>query len=820
MKIDLNVSWDQVGGLKGHVNKLKEMILLPLLYPQEFASFHIQPPRGVIFHGPPGTGKTLVARVLASEASKHGQKVSFYMRKGADCLSKWVGEAERQLRMLFTEAYKNQPSIIFFDEIDGLAPVRSSRQDQIHSSIVSTLLALMDGLDKRGKVIVIGATNRIDSIDPALRRPGRFDRELLFNLPSRSARKHIFKIHTKAWDPPVDDELLHSLAEKTAGYCGADIEGLTREAFLHCFRRTYPQIYDSKKRLKLTRKLIPNSEDFSMALLDVVPSSKRSNVVYARPLPKFLQPLLQNQFEEIKQVQKQTFPLGVITKSQIANLELSRNSKVQNESAFKRLPQKPDQPRLLISGPIGYGQSFLGPAILHELEEFPTYSIDLPTLLGSPQGSADEVLFNLVKQARRNSPSILYWPRVNTWWECLQSHTRRNILELIRDTPDDVPVYVIATSEVDREILGALDQELLYLFPKDETVTLRLPDEQELREFWKPLGEKCVRPLQHKDGFGDFQDVPATPTPAAKMEMKSEEDEKKVVDARISEENLDFTRLRIYLRTVLTRCKKHFPRFEKAIQPDENNDIVSTDFGLQDFREIVNDAKDAEPMTVKTFLDQMDDLVRQVKDSYADGPDESDIGREYVNEACHLQDTCLTMVANGDANLFQRCQDAFDRRMTNKDGLELLDKNEPSQKKRKKERKQKKPAAKKKKPEKKKKNSAPKPKKKPVLLPPPPLFIGPERPEIDESLLKETMEEIIEKSKNMPIHLLRKWRGAFEAIVYRYSDQKDRRGLVKELSGKLQTLVQNKGAEHIFYSDAEVSTDISNADELKNLALE
>eukprot|EP00494_Astrolonche_serrata_P006598 UN06622 len=221
LKVDINIDWNVVGGLKGHVMKLKEMILLPLLYPEEFDNFKIQPPRGVLFHGPPGTGKTLVARVLAAEASKQGKKISFYMRKGADVLSKWVGEAERQLPLLFSEAHKNQPSIIFFDEIDGLAPVRSSRQDQIHSSIVSTLLALMDGLDKRGQIVIIGATNRIDSIDPALRRPGRFDRELAFNLPSRGARKQIFEIHTKDWKPKPNVKIIESLASRSAGFCGA-----------------------------------------------------------------------------------------------------------------------------------------------------------------------------------------------------------------------------------------------------------------------------------------------------------------------------------------------------------------------------------------------------------------------------------------------------------------------------------------------------------------------------------------------------------------------------------------------------------------------
>ncbi|ORX89771.1 AAA-domain-containing protein, partial [Basidiobolus meristosporus CBS 931.73] len=185
------VGFDSIGGLDSHIQSLKEMVLLPLLYPEIYTQFSITPPRGVLFYGPPGTGKTLVARALANSCSTDSQKIAFFMRKGADCLSKWVGEAERQLRLLFEEAKAWQPSIIFFDEIDGLAPVRSSKQEQVHSSIVSTLLALMDGLDNRGQVVVIGATNRIDAIDPALRRPGRFDREFYFSLPSYVARRTI-----------------------------------------------------------------------------------------------------------------------------------------------------------------------------------------------------------------------------------------------------------------------------------------------------------------------------------------------------------------------------------------------------------------------------------------------------------------------------------------------------------------------------------------------------------------------------------------------------------------------------------------------------
>lgn len=225
------------------IKSLQEMTLLPLLYPEVFQRLGVTPPRGVLFHGPPGTGKTLMARALAASCRANGKSIcessdilwerrvfipatAFFMRKGADCLSKWVGEAERQLRLLFEEARNTQPSIIFFDEIDGLAPVRSSKQDQIHASIVSTLLALMDGMDNRGQVIVIGATNRPDAVDPALRRPGRFDREFYFPLPNLDARERILRIMTRkweGWESEKGEESAKGLAKLTKGYGGADL---------------------------------------------------------------------------------------------------------------------------------------------------------------------------------------------------------------------------------------------------------------------------------------------------------------------------------------------------------------------------------------------------------------------------------------------------------------------------------------------------------------------------------------------------------------------------------------------------------------------
>ena len=225
------------------------------------------------------------------------------MRKGADVLSKWVGEAERQLRLLFEEAKRCQPSIIFFDEIDGLAPVRSAKQDQIHASIVSTLLALMDGLDSRGQVVVIGATNRIDALDPALRRPGRFDRELLFALPTLEGRRQILDVHTRMWKPAPSGEFKDRLAAKCVGYCGADIKSLCAEASLAALRRRYPQIYQSTQRLRIsTDEVVVTDADFEVAFEAIVPSARRSakGGIVAEPLPAYAEPLLRSQVDHIK----------------------------------------------------------------------------------------------------------------------------------------------------------------------------------------------------------------------------------------------------------------------------------------------------------------------------------------------------------------------------------------------------------------------------------------------------------------------------------------------------------------------------------------
>lgn len=383
--VDMQVDFSKVGGLANHINQLKEMVNLPLLYPEVYQRFKMTPPRGVLFHGPPGTGKTLLARALANSIGTGGRKITFYMRKGADALSKWVGEAEKQLRLLFEEARRTQPSIIFFDEIDGLAPVRSSKQEQIHASIVSTLLALMDGMDGRGQVIVIGATNRPDNIDPALRRPGRFDREFYFGLPDVDARKSILDIHTKDWG--LADDFKQSLAENTKGYGGADLRALCTEAALNSIQRTYPQIYSSDVKLIVDpNKINIAATDFMISIKKMIPSSERSATSGAAPLPKTIKPLLEDQFYTIVEYLKNILP----NKPKTTALEealLEPYEDTDHGFGRENLLQDFDKsrvfrPRLLVSGVPGMGQGYIAAAILHQLERVHVQKLDLATVLG------------------------------------------------------------------------------------------------------------------------------------------------------------------------------------------------------------------------------------------------------------------------------------------------------------------------------------------------------------------------------------------------------------------------------------------------------
>ncbi len=662
---DTNVRWDAIGGLGSHVKTLHEMVVLPLLYPELFARFSVTPPRGVLFHGPPGTGKTLVARALANTCSLPGKPVAFFMRKGADCLSKWVGEAERQLRLLFEQATKMQPSIIFFDEIDGLAPVRSARQDQIHASIVSTLLALMDGLDSRGKVIVIGATNRVDSIDPALRRPGRFDRELLFALPSLQARSEILKIHTKSWNPSLPESLINELASKSAGYCGADLKALCTEASLLAMRRAFPQLYDLSNDISNSglRFLVdPNqinieAQDFALALENITPASHRSTLSFIKQLPINLAPLLGNAVSKIAQLSAAIFPLGAKSKSQQASAGDIRDHCV----AMK--PLLPFRPRLLIDGLPGSGQHHVGAAVLHLFENYPMASLDLPSVLGDAQcKSPEETCLRIFRELRRNAPAVLYWPMVVLWWETAEAALRASLQMLIENIPDDVPIFLIATSELPHEDMC---DELKSIFQPSFSARYEIPrpTEAEVEAFFSPLVDLINQPISFPMTT-PLSELPSLPlVPISNEESKQENLEISLSEAARAdlarEDEIVLATLRLRLRGVLDRLLKVFKSFE-FMEEDKCNEkygeVILQPLTLSAIQRKLNERK---YNCVGQFLADIDLIVQNVKElarysSLENSP--------RVNKAYHLQDTALTLVASEvEPKVARRCQEIASR---------------------------------------------------------------------------------------------------------------------------------------------------------------
>ncbi|KAH3899414.1 chromatin segregase YTA7 SCDLUD_004857 [Saccharomycodes ludwigii] len=503
--VDMNIDFNDVGGLDNYIDQLKEMVALPLLYPELYANFNITPPRGVLFHGPPGTGKTLMARALAASCSKtSGKKITFFMRKGADILSKWVGEAERQLRLLFEEAKNNQPAIIFFDEIDGLAPVRSSKQEQIHASIVSTLLALMDGMDNRGQVIVIGATNRPDAVDPALRRPGRFDREFYFPLPNEDARAKIIEIHTKKWTPLLPKKMILKIAQLTRGYGGADLRALCTEAALNSIQRRYPQIYQSSAKLKLDpSKVSVTAKDFILALEKIVPSSARSaNNFISQPLPKNIECLLNLQLESLKWELDRIIPTDSVTKKASKSMikyytEYEDDIDGDTDAAtldggfgkqefLKEINMaRVAKPRFLLSGPRGNGQQYIGSALLNYLEGFNVQTLDLGSIMSEATKTMEACVVQTFNEAKRRQPSVIYIPNFETWIKSVLPTVVYTLSSLLRTLKADDKILLMAICDGDLPVNNAFINE----FDFETVFELVKPSEKQRGEYFKELAQ-------------------------------------------------------------------------------------------------------------------------------------------------------------------------------------------------------------------------------------------------------------------------------------------------------------------------------------------
>ncbi|KAK5615379.1 hypothetical protein CRENBAI_002181, partial [Crenichthys baileyi] len=679
MNLDNSVKFDSVGGLSNHIQSLKEMVVFPLLYPEVFEKFKIQPPRGCLFYGPPGTGKTLVARALANECSQGDRKVAFFMRKGADCLSKWVGESERQLRLLFDQAYLMRPSIIFFDEIDGLAPVRSSRQDQIHSSIVSTLLALMDGLDSRGEIVVIGATNRLDSIDPALRRPGRFDREFLFSLPDKKARKHILEIHTRDWNPKLSETFLDELAEKCVGYCGADIKALCTEAALMALRRRYPQIYGSSVKLKLdVKSIVLGPGDFSKAMRTVVPASQRALAPPGRALSPSLRPLLASSFSSVLKALLRVFPHAQCTdrdntqvtggdnhlleedqysddnedgSASIYEVQPSASPKSPLSSPAMHRPflhfsssalQQPTayRPRLLLAGAPGSGQSsHLAPALLHHLDKLPVHRLDLPTLYSVSAKTPEESCAQVFREARRSVPSVVYMPHISEWWDTVSDTVKSTFLTLLHDVPSFSPVLILATAETQ---YSKVSEEVRSIFQRTygEVVLLCPPGEQEKRNFFSDLLlVQAARPPPRPRNTERCEEVLAVAeTPAPRV--LSEEEKRRLAE----QEDNTLRELRLFLRDVTKRLAtdKRFSVFSKPVDIEEVSDYLEVIRQPMDLSTVMTKIDTHQYLTAKDFLVDVDLICSNALEY---NPDKDPGDKVIRHRACSLNDTAHAIFA-------------------------------------------------------------------------------------------------------------------------------------------------------------------------------
>ncbi|KAG8133926.1 hypothetical protein E2320_011675 [Naja naja] len=650
MQIDTSVRFDSVGGLSDHISALKEMVVFPLLYPEVFERFKIQPPRGCLFYGPPGTGKTLVARALANECSHGDRRIAFFMRKGADCLSKWVGESERQLRLLFDQAFQMRPSIIFFDEIDGLAPVRSSRQDQIHSSIVSTLLALMDGLDNRGEIVVIGATNRLDSIDPALRRPGRFDREFLFTLPDKEARKEILKIHTREWTPKPSELFLQEVAERCVGYCGADIKSICTEAALCALRRRYPQIYTSSVKLQLDISSINiTAKDFVVAMQKTIPASQRAVASPGQALSTISKPLLENVLQRIMEVVQNVFPHAELAqkggnKSDFSNhvsepdlfysdeegptvFETGQKGSEKrthflnfNRSAYHQPTSC--RPRLLISGKPEYGQaSHLAPAVIHALEKFP-----------------------LICEAKRTAPSLIYIPNIHIWWGTIGHTLQATFTTLLQNIPSFAPIFLLATSDTHHE---ALPDEVKELFVDGfgEVFDVHLPSFEERRKFFESLIlHQAIKPpvSKKKAVLQALEVLPVAPPPEPRQLTEREV-------KQLEEQEEDTLReLRIFLRNVTHRLAidKRFRAFTKPVDLHEVTDYVTVIKQPMDLSTIISKIDLHQYLSAKDYLKDIDLIYRLIR-----------------HRACFLKDTAYAIIKEEmDENFEQLCEEIQESR--------------------------------------------------------------------------------------------------------------------------------------------------------------
>ena len=375
------IAYEDIGGIGSQLQKVREMIELPLKHPELFRRLGIDPPKGVLLHGPPGTGKTMIAKAVASEVNAHFKSIN-----GPEIISKYYGESEKQLREVFVEAGENSPAIIFIDEIDSICPKREDVSGEVERRVVAQMLSLMDGMQGRSNVVVIGATNRQDAIDPALRRPGRFDREIEIGVPDREGRQEIMEIHTRQM-PISDDFNMEWILENTYGFVGADLAALVRESAMKALRRYLPEIDLEEEEIppEVLEKMEVRMDDFREAIRDVEPSALRE--IYVE-VPKVTWGEVGG-LEEVKDRLKESveWPLSF-------------------PERFEHFGIKPPRGIVLFGAP-GTGKTLLAKAIANEAQAN-FISIKGPEMVSKWVGESEKAVREIFKKAKQSAPSIIF----------------------------------------------------------------------------------------------------------------------------------------------------------------------------------------------------------------------------------------------------------------------------------------------------------------------------------------------------------------------------------------------------------------------------
>ncbi|KAB1198737.1 MULTISPECIES: CDC48 family AAA ATPase [Haloferax] len=382
-----SITYEDIGGLDKELEQVREMIELPMRHPELFKRLGIEPPKGVLLHGPPGTGKTLIAKAVANEID-----ASFHTISGPEIMSKYYGESEEQLREIFEEATENSPAIVFIDEIDSIAPKRSEAGGDVERRVVAQLLSLMDGLDERGEVVVIGATNRVDAIDTALRRGGRFDREIEIGVPDRDGRKEILQVHTRNM-PLADGIDLDEYADSTHGFVGADLESLAKESAMHALRRIRPEIDLDAEEIdaEILENLRVTEDDFKQARKSIEPSALREVFVEVPDVTWEDVGGLEGTKERLRETIQ--WPLEYPEVFQAMDMDAAKG--------------------VLMYGPPGTGKTLLAKAVANEAESN-FISIKGPELLNKFVGESEKGVREVFKKARENAPTVVFFDEIDS----------------------------------------------------------------------------------------------------------------------------------------------------------------------------------------------------------------------------------------------------------------------------------------------------------------------------------------------------------------------------------------------------------------------